>query len=62
MEWYWFVLILWPICGFVALVMDIRDNPRMQENIGLAEIWPAVFGPLWLAVKCVQLIAKSRSA
>ncbi len=56
MGWYWYALIIgWPVSGFLALILNIRDNPRMQENVGLAETWPVVLGPLWLCVKLWQL-------
>jgi hypothetical protein len=52
MAWQWWALILsWPLTGFIALAMDIRDHPAMQLNIGLAEVWPVIFGPFWLMIK-----------
>jgi hypothetical protein len=51
MEWYWWALIGWLLSGMLALVMDIRDHPAMQENIGWAEAWPVIFGPGWLMFK-----------
>ena len=56
MAWYWWVLVVgWPVTGFLALALDIRDNPRMQENIGWAEVWPVIFGPAWLGLKLWEL-------
>jgi hypothetical protein len=54
MQWYWWLLLGWVLSGLIALYMDIRDHPAMQENIGWAEVWPVIFGPLWLIVKVGQ--------
>ena len=62
MEWYIGGAVGWILCGFIALVMNIRDHPRMQENIGGADIWPVIFGPFWLLVKLWQWIFIGRAA
>lgn len=54
MEWYWWIPIIWLICGAAALVMEFRDDPAMRENVGLKETWRVILGPLWLAVKVWQ--------
>lgn len=51
MAWYWWVLIGWVLSGFIALAMNIRDNPRLRENLDLDDAWPVLFGPVWLMVK-----------
>jgi hypothetical protein len=51
MEWYFWFLIAWVLCGLAALGMQFRDRPAMRENIGWAEFWPTVLGPVWLAIK-----------
>lgn len=56
MEWYWWVMIGWVLCGFVALGLAFRDTPAMRENIGWAEVWPVILGPLWLMIKLWQLL------
>ena len=62
MGWYWWILIIsWPLSGFLALVLNICDHPAQRENIGWAETWPVIFGPLWLAVKLWQWLP-SRTA
>ena len=51
MQWYWYACISWALSGLIALAMDIYDQPAKQENVGWAEVWPAIFGPGWLMVK-----------
>jgi hypothetical protein len=34
-----------------AFAMDFRDKPALRENIGWAEFWPVILGPLWLTAK-----------
>lgn len=60
MNWYWWVLMVWPIFGMAALAMNMRDNPRMQENIGWAEVWPIIFGPFWFFLKSMQWMTRGR--
>jgi hypothetical protein len=62
MAWYWWLAIVWPFFGAAALFMNIRDNPRMQENVGLAEVWPVIFGPFWFIAKCWQWIFLPRTS
>ncbi|MCI0740478.1 MAG: hypothetical protein L0Y72_15635 [Gemmataceae bacterium] len=57
MAWYWWLIIGWAVCGLLALVMEFRDKPAMRENVGLAELWPVVLGPLWLAKKLWEWIS-----
>jgi hypothetical protein len=51
MGWHWWLIIAWVLCGLVALSMEFRDKPAMRENIGWAEVWPVILGPLWLVLK-----------
>ena len=51
MTWYWWVFIGWGLSGLVALAMAFRDTPAMRENVGVAEVWPVILGPMWLMVK-----------
>jgi hypothetical protein len=51
MHWYWWLLIVWVVTGLLALVMEFRDNAAMRENVGWAEVWPVLLGPLWLLSK-----------
>jgi len=52
MEWYmWTLVIGWPLAGLIALAMDIHDYPAKQENIGWADVWPVITGPMWLMIK-----------
>ena len=61
MAWYWWLLIGWVLCGLLALVMEFRDKPAMRENVGLAETWPTILGPVWLAIKlCEWLLAPAK--
>lgn len=54
MEWYWWLLIGWVLSAFLAMGMHIRDNPKLQENVGVDDAWPMVFGPAFLFVKLCQ--------
>jgi hypothetical protein len=47
--WVW--IGCWLLAGVMALCMNIYEHPALQENIGWAEVWPVLFGPLWLFVK-----------
>lgn len=47
----WMGLAVWLLTGFIALGMNIYDHPKMQENIGWAEVWPVLLGPFWLLGK-----------
>ena len=49
--WYLWVFIGWVVCGLLAFAMDFRDKPALRENIGWAEFWPVILGPLWLTAK-----------
>lgn len=52
METYiWMGIAVWLMTGVIALLMDIYDTPAMRENIGWAEVWPVLLGPLWLFAK-----------
>jgi hypothetical protein len=51
MAWYWWVVIGWGLSGLLALAMEFRDKPAMRENVGWAEVWPVILGPLWLMIK-----------
>ncbi len=51
MEWYWWFIMGWGFWGLLALAMEFRDKPAMRENIGWAEVWPVILGPLWLMLK-----------
>ena len=51
MEWYWWILVGWCVCGMLALAMAFRDTPAMRENVGFDEVWPVVLGPFWLMRK-----------
>jgi hypothetical protein len=61
MEWYWWLLIVWVISGIVALGLEFRSNLAMRENVGLADVWPVIFGPGWLTIKLWQLIMMPKS-
>jgi hypothetical protein len=54
MEWYFWLIIVWVIAGFIALAMEFRDKPAMRINVGWAETWPTVLGPIWLIIKLWQ--------
>jgi hypothetical protein len=54
MQWYWWLFIGWGLTGLVALAMEFRDKPAMRENVGWAEVWPVVLGPLWLMIKLCE--------
>ena len=60
MAWYFWLLIAWLLCGFVALSMQFRDRPDMQENVGWAEVWPTVLGPVWLTIKVWEWLVVGR--
>jgi hypothetical protein len=62
MEWYYWLLIVWPILGGIALVLHILRTPAQQENIGMADAWPVVFGPIWLLTEVWQLALGSRAS
>jgi hypothetical protein len=62
MEWYWWLIVGWVLSGFIALVMEFRDNAAMRENVGWAEVWPTITGPLWLMVKLWEWIVVGRGA
>jgi hypothetical protein len=47
----WVLVIGWPLTGLIALGMDIYDHPAKQENIGWADTWPVIAGPMWLVIK-----------
>jgi hypothetical protein len=52
MEMYiWLAIAGWLLTGLIALGMDIYEHPAMRENIGWAEVWPMMFGPMWLLAK-----------
>jgi len=51
MAWYFWVMIGWGLSGLIALAMEFHDNPSMRVNIGWAEVWPVVLGPVWLLFK-----------
>lgn len=51
MEWYWWLLIGWVLSAFLAMALHIRDNPKLQENVDVDDVWPMLFGPLFLFVK-----------
>ncbi len=51
MAWYWWLIIGWGLSGLLALAMEFRDKPAMRENIGWAEVWPVIMGPMWLMLK-----------
>jgi hypothetical protein len=51
MGWYWWVFIGWSLSGLIALAMEFRDKPAMRENVGMAEVWPVILGPIWLVRK-----------
>lgn len=55
MAWYWWLVIAWVASAFLAMALQIRDNPRLRENVSLDDAWPMVFGPIWLLVKLSQL-------
>jgi hypothetical protein len=61
MEWYFWLIIAWVISGIVALGLEFRSNSAMRENVGLADVWPVIFGPGWLALKLWQLIMSTES-
>lgn len=60
MAWYWWLLIGWVVSAFVAMALQIRDNPKLQENVSLDDAWPMVFGPIWLIVKLSHLASGTR--
>jgi hypothetical protein len=62
MAWYWWLIAGWVLCGFVALAMEFRDNAAMRENVGWAEVWPTILGPLWLFLKLWEWVFVGREA
>jgi hypothetical protein len=54
MNLFLWLLIGWVVCGLLALIMEFRDKPAMRENVGLAEVWPVILGPLWLILKLAE--------
>jgi hypothetical protein len=56
MAWYVWLIIGWALCGLLALAMEFRDKPAMRENVGWAETWPAILGPLWLTIKLYEWV------
>jgi len=54
MAWYWWVLLTWLVTGAIALAMEFRDKPAMRINVGFAELWPTLLGPIWLGLKVLQ--------
>lgn len=56
MPWYGWVMSGWALTGAIALAMEFRDKPAMRVNVGFAELWPVMLGPLWLGVKVLQWI------
>lgn len=61
MAWYFWLIIVWALCGFVALGMQFRDRPTMRENVGWAEVWPTVLGPVWLLIKSWEWLVVGRT-
>lgn len=62
MEWYWWLIAGWALSGFIALAMEFRDNAAMRENVGWAEVWPTILGPLWLTFKLWEWVFVGREA
>jgi len=54
MEWYWWLAIGWVASGLLALALAFRDTPAMRENVGWAEVWPTILGPVWLIKKTID--------
>lgn len=57
MAWYWWLLIGWILSAFLAMALEMRDNPKMRENVGFEEAWPMIFGPGWLVVKLCHMVS-----
>jgi hypothetical protein len=51
MELHWWLIIGWGVCGLLALALAFRDTPAMRLNVGWAEVWPTILGPIWLIKK-----------
>jgi hypothetical protein len=34
--------------------MEFRDKPAMRVNVGWADVWPTVLGPIWLMLKIAE--------
>lgn len=52
----WMFIVGWLVCGLLALAMEFRDKPAMRENVGWAETWPTILGPIWLLIKLYEWI------
>jgi hypothetical protein len=51
MAWYWWLVIGWILSAILGMALQIRDNPRLRENISMDDAWPMAFGPVFLMVK-----------
>jgi hypothetical protein len=60
MAWYSWVLLGWVVSGLLALAMEFRDKPAMRENIGWADVWQVILGPIWLLRKVWEWLLSPR--